>query len=105
MKRSKAFGLDEYALYSGMYQRKEDNVASAVQIEEGTCMGRCKFGPCIGIEHEDYDGFVGLEGMEPHEMSYRVFENIVTESDLDRVWACVENGIRTLAEECTNDDT
>lgn len=74
MKRSKAFGLDEYALYSGMYQRKEDNVASAVQIEEGTCMGRCKFGPCIGIEHEDYDGFVGLEGMEPHEMSYRVFE-------------------------------
>lgn len=74
MKRYQVFGLDEYALYSGLYQRKEDNGASAVQIEEGPCMGRCKFGPCIGIEHEDYEGFIGLEGMEPQEMSCRVFQ-------------------------------
>jgi len=104
-KRSKVFGLEEYALYSGMYQRKEESGACGVQIEEGSCMGQCKVGPCVGVEHEDYEGFVGLEGMEPHEMSCRVFQNIVTEGDLDRVWACVEHGIRTLAQECIDDES
>lgn len=98
-KTSNKLGLDEYALFSGIFQRKEESGASSVQVEEGPCMGRCKYGPCIGVEHEDYEGFVGLEGMQPNELSHRVFENIVTESDLDRVWNCVENGIRTLARE------
>jgi len=74
LKRSTTFGLEDYALLSGLYQRKEENGATRVKIEEGTCMGRCKFGPCIGVEHEDYEGFVGLEGMEPPELSHRVFQ-------------------------------
>ena len=66
--------MDEYALFSGIYERKEENGASNVQVEEGTCMGRCKFGPCVGIKHEDYEGMVGLEGMMGDEFQYRVFQ-------------------------------
>jgi len=73
-KRTSSFGLDEYALYSGIYERKEDNLAPDVQIEEGPCMGKCQFGPCIGVEHEDYEGFVGLEGMKGDEIASRVFQ-------------------------------
>ena len=99
-KRSKAFGLDEYALYSGIYERKELNDATrGIEVEEGSCMGRCKFAPCIGVEHEDFDGKVGLEGMTDEEIQSRVFQNIVTEDDLDRVWSSVENAIRVMAEE------
>lgn len=72
--RSATFGIDQYALYSGMYVRKEENGASEVQVEEGPCMGRCRFGPCITIEHEDYEGRVALEGMEDDEFAARVFQ-------------------------------
>jgi len=74
VKRTSSFGLDEYAIFSGIYERKEENGAPDVQVEQGPCMGRCKFGPCIGIEHEDYEGFVGLEGMEGDEIASRVFQ-------------------------------
>jgi len=72
--RSVTFGLEPYALFSGMYVRKEENGAPEVQVEEGPCMGRCRFGPCITIEHEDYDGRVALEGMEDDEFAARVFQ-------------------------------
>lgn len=62
-------------------------------------MGRCKFGPCIGVEHEDYQGKVALEGMTSEEFQNRVFQNIVTEGDLDRVWSSVENAIRLMGED------
>jgi hypothetical protein len=63
-KRTLAFGLDEYSLFSGIYERKEGMEATKdVEVEEASCMGRCKFGPCIAVEHEDYEGTVGLEGM------------------------------------------
>ncbi len=67
-------------------------------------MGRCQFGPCVGIEHEDYDGWVGVEGMAEHELSHRVFENVVTEDDLDRVWSSVENAIRVMSDEDYDDE-
>ena len=73
-KRSQAFGLDEYALFSGLYQRKEEAGASPVEIEESSCLGCCKVGPCVGIEHEDYYGTVALEGMKPNEFNDRVFQ-------------------------------
>ncbi len=77
-KRSQAFGLDEYALFSGLYQRREEADeyldASQVVIEESSCLGCCKVGPCIGIEHEDYYGTVALEGMKPNEFKDRVFQ-------------------------------
>ena len=74
-KRTLAFGLDEYSLFSGIYERKEGMEATKeVEVEEASCMGRCKFGPCIAVEHEDYEGTVGLEGMTTEEMNYRVFQ-------------------------------
>ncbi len=59
-----------HALYSGLYVRKEISInTQPVNIEESSCMGRCKFGPCVGVEHEDFDGWVGVEGMLDHELS------------------------------------
>jgi (2Fe-2S) ferredoxin len=75
--RSAFFGIEQYALYSGMYVRKEDNGAPLVQVEEGPCMGRCRLGPCITVEHEDYEGRVALEGMEDDEFAARVFQTWV----------------------------
>jgi (2Fe-2S) ferredoxin len=110
-KRSKeTYGLDDYALFSGLYVRKEeasngDGSCQSVKVEEASCMGRCQFAPCVAIEHEDYEGYIGLEeGMVGTELQYRVFENIVTEDDLDRVWDSVENAIRVMGEEEDFDD-
>ena len=93
-KRSKSFGLEEYALFSGIFERKTEQNLPMIEIDEAPCMGCCKFGPCIGVEHEDYEGYVGLEGMEPNEITPRIFQNIVTEGDLDRVWDSIENAIK-----------
>lgn len=71
---TQTFGLDEYALLSGLYQRKEHAHASQVIVEETSCLGCCKLGPCVGIEHEDYYGTVALEGMTPNEFSDAVFQ-------------------------------
>jgi hypothetical protein len=100
-KKKISLGLDEYALYSGLYGRKEGGSvgASEVIVEESSCLGCCKFAPCVGIEHEDYFGMVGLEGMSDNELNDSVFQNIVTEDDLDRVWSSVENAIQQMMEE------
>jgi len=73
-KQMKVLGLDEYALFSGLYERKENAKVSQVQIEESSCLGCCKVGPCVGIEHEDYYGTVALEGMKSNEFKDRVFQ-------------------------------
>ena len=72
-KSSKAFGLEEYALFSGIYERKNEVNLPMIEINEAPWMGCCKFGPCIGVEHEDYEGYVGLEGMESNEITPRIF--------------------------------
>lgn len=73
-KKSQKLGLDEYALFSGLYERKEAANAPSVTVEETSCLGCCKVGPCVGIEHEDYYGTVALEGMKPNEFQDRVFQ-------------------------------
>lgn len=75
-KRSlKTYGLEEYAIFAGILERRDDLCPDLpIRVEEGTCMGQCKVGPCIGVEHEDYDGFVGLEGMKIDEFNDRVFK-------------------------------
>mmetsp|Transcript_22642 Transcript_22642/g.27774 ORF Transcript_22642/g.27774 Transcript_22642/m.27774 type:complete len:184 (+) Transcript_22642:85-636(+) len=98
-KRSEALGLDEYALFSGLYVRKENANAPEIEVEESSCLGSCKAGPCVGIEHSDYVGTVALEGMKPNEFHNRVFQNVETEEDLDRIWSCIENSVRVMAEE------
>ena len=66
-------------------------------VEESSCLGRCKFAPCVGIEHEEYEGTVSLEGMTSTEFTNRVFQNVCWEEDADRVWDSVENAIRIMA--------
>jgi hypothetical protein len=53
----------------------------------------------VAIEHEDYYGTVALEGMTEAEFSDRVFHSVITEEDATRVWSCVENAIKVMAEE------
>ena len=66
-------GLDEYALLGGLYQRKEDANACEITVEETSCLGGCKVGPCVGVAHEDYFGTVSLEGMKPNEFNDSYF--------------------------------
>jgi hypothetical protein len=94
-KRTLAFGLDEYSLFSGIYERKEGMEATKdVEVEEArSCMGRCKFGPCIAVEHEDYEGTVGLEGMTTEEMNYKEFfksEYLVARRTIYMMCSCVQ---------------
>lgn len=72
-KQMQKFGLDEYAILGGLYQRKQDANAFDVTVEETSCLGGCKVGPCVGVEHEDYFGTVGLEGMKPNEFNDSIF--------------------------------
>lgn len=63
------FGVDEYAIFGGLYERKEAAGAPAVTVEESSCLGCCKNAPCVAIVHEDFVGYVGLEGMTPNEFN------------------------------------
>lgn len=73
-------------------------------MEESTCLGSCKLAPCVAIQHEDYMGNIGLEGMTENELSLRLFHNIVSEGDCDRIWGCVENAVNIMAEEEEEED-
>jgi len=98
-----ALGMDSLSTFSAMYSRASSS-KSKVQIEEGPCVGSCQDGPCIAIEHEDFFGFVSLEGMTDNEFSKKAFLNIVTEEDADRVWSSVENAVKMMAEAADDDD-
>jgi len=97
--RRRKVGLDEFATLAGLYERKEGACASEVEVEESSCLGCCKNAPCVAIEHEDFFGTVALEGMTPGEFNDNLFHNVLTDDDMNRVWACVENAIRLMAEE------
>lgn len=99
-----ALGLDEFATYGALYERKENAKAPDVTVEESSCLGSCKMAPCVAVEHEDFSGTVSLEGMTSAEFQGKVFHNIFTEDDVDRVWGCVENAIQVLAQEEFNDE-
>jgi len=77
--------------------------STKVNVKEGPCLGACQYGPCIGIEHDEYNGCVALEGMTEEEFSNTVFLNIVTEEDADRVWSCVTNAVQLMAEADADD--
>jgi len=51
----------------------------------------------VAIEHDEYDGTVSLEGMTPNEFARRVFVDVQTETDADRIWSCVEHAIYVMA--------
>jgi (2Fe-2S) ferredoxin len=95
--KRKALNMDPYATFAAFYSRIQDRYP-AVRIEESSCLGACQQAPCVGIEHDDFVGPVSLEGMNPSEFSQRVFQRIVNEEDVDRVWRAVENAIQIMAD-------
>ncbi|KAL7568741.1 hypothetical protein ACA910_021734 [Epithemia clementina (nom. ined.)] len=100
-KMRQRLNLDEYATFSAFYRRAWE---TSVVVEETSCLGRCKQAPCVGIEHEDYDGNVSLEGMTRTEFSDRVFQNVVDENDVERVWSAIVNAIQKMAGDDTKDE-
>ncbi|KAL3940684.1 MAG: hypothetical protein SGBAC_004828 [Bacillariaceae sp.] len=106
--KRKEAGLDPLSTFAAMYERSKEAARNQtarddsdlfVSVEEGPCMGACQYGPCVSIQHDDFEGSVSLEGMTDTEFSDRVFQNILTEEDADRVWSSVENGVQLMAEE------
>jgi (2Fe-2S) ferredoxin len=96
--KRKALNMDPYATFAAFYSRTQDRYP-AVRIEESPCLGACQQAPCVGIEHDDFVGPVSLEGMTPSEFSQRVFQRILYEDDVGRVWRAVENAIQITADE------
>ena len=97
-KKRKELFQDELSTFTAMYCLKEEH-APTVQIEESPCLGGCKMAPCVGIEHDDYEGLVSLEGMTDSEFQSRAFHGIAFDDDADRVWSSVENAILVMAEQ------
>ena len=65
-RKRRSLGMDDLSTFGAMYSRASD---SRVKVEEGPCIGSCKKGPCVAIEHEDFVGTVALEGMTADEFS------------------------------------
>lgn len=95
-KKRKLLMMDEFATFGAMYERSGQ---SGIEVEEAPCLGSCKLAPCVAISHEDYEGFIGLEGMTDQELSLRRYINVITEGDCDRVFDHLENAIFQLSEE------
>jgi hypothetical protein len=76
-------GMDSLSTFGAMYSRAS---SSKVQVDEGACVGSCKDGPCIAIEHEDFVGSVSLEGMTDEEFSKKTYvQRILKQKSLDLV--------------------
>lgn len=56
-------GMEELATFSAFFSRIQDSRIPQVKVEEGPCLGSCKYAPCVAVEHDDYEGTVALEGM------------------------------------------
>ena len=65
-------GMDELSTFGAFYSRAKSGTFSSVQVDEGPCLGGCKLGPCVAVEHDDFIGSVSLEGMTENEFSDRV---------------------------------
>jgi hypothetical protein len=71
-KQRQVRGLDEFHTLVALDTQKPPELAN-VEIEETSCLGQCNFGPCVSVQHVDYDGPVALEGMNDREFNARVF--------------------------------
>jgi hypothetical protein len=96
--KRKSLNIDQYSTFSAFYTRAKER-APAVRVEECPCLGACKKAPCVGIEHDDFEGSVALDGMTESEFSERVFHGILFDEDADRIWSAVENAIQLMAQE------
>eukprot|EP00546_Thalassionema_frauenfeldii_P009314 CAMPEP_0178924998 /NCGR_PEP_ID=MMETSP0786-20121207/17648_1 /TAXON_ID=186022 /ORGANISM="Thalassionema frauenfeldii, Strain CCMP 1798" /LENGTH=94 /DNA_ID=CAMNT_0020599791 /DNA_START=174 /DNA_END=458 /DNA_ORIENTATION=- len=91
-------GLDSLATFTALYGRAQEELP-CVEVEEVPCLGACQKGPVVAIEHDEFDGTVAVEGMTDREFNERLFHNVVTENDADRVWSSVSNAIKMMAME------
>lgn len=71
-KQRQVLGLDEFHTLVALDSQRPPELAN-VEIEETSCLGQCNFGPCVSVQHIDYDGPVALEGMNDREFNARVF--------------------------------
>jgi (2Fe-2S) ferredoxin len=94
--RRRQLRLDEFATYTAFYVLSQER-APSVSVAESPCIGSCRLGPCVAIEHDDYDGPVSVEGMTPDEFAKRVFVHVEAADRVEHVWSCVQNAIRTIA--------
>lgn len=58
----------------------------------------------MAIMHDDFDGYVSLEGMTDAEFGDRRFHKIKYEEDMDRVWESVESAVQVMMEGDDEDD-
>jgi (2Fe-2S) ferredoxin len=94
--RRRQLRLDEFATYTAFYVLSQER-APPVSVAESPCLGSCRLGPCVAIEHDDYDGPVSVEGMTPDEYAKRVFVHVDAVDRVEHVWSCVQNAIFTIA--------
>jgi hypothetical protein len=71
-KKRRMLGLDEFHTLGALYSQQLPELVK-VEIEESSCLGQCSFGPCVAVQHADYEGPVALEGMNAREFNARVF--------------------------------
>jgi len=103
-KMRRSVGIDEFATFGLLWDRKMEAKAGNVQVEESSCLGSCKMAPCVAVEHEDFVGSVSLDGMTPAEFNARTFHRVMNEDDADRIWQSVEGAIRIMAQEGVNEN-
>jgi len=75
-RKLKERGLDQYHVLGELYaQAQSANMEKCVIVEDGGCQGgrNCKMGPCVAIQHEEFMGNVGLEGMNSNEFQESVW--------------------------------
>jgi len=84
--------MDEYYTLGGIDARSDHGVV----VEESGCIGSCKKAPVVAVMHEDFMGYVGLEGMRGAEFQDQRFHKIVTEEDMDRVWCAVDSAVKEM---------
>ena len=99
--------MDQYHSLGEIYaQAQAAGLERDMIIEDGGCQGgkNCKLGPCVSVQHEEFMGNVALEGMQASEFRESVFHNVMTEGDAARVWICMENAIRMMADEANAED-
>ena len=78
----------------------EDRAApNPVAVEQSSCLGWCKRAPCVAVTHDDYEGRIGLVGMDESEINQSMFFNVLWEEDAERIWNAVANAVRELDEE------
>jgi len=89
---------DDLSLFVDLYSRLSNNLPD-VRISESPCLGGCQRASCVGIQHDDFEGSVAIEGMTEAEFAARTFFHVDTDEDAERVWHAVTNAVDQMREQ------